>query len=247
MNKGLFDKARASINEAIQKFSRFMDNYDMASMPAFFLFMIVITAGMTINYFSLTAKELPPLESFAISLLFEIGIAAWKFQGHRVKNSKAQMDAVNVALWVSVILAGAMLVASLTGKFEWGWIVAAAAVAHVVFYLIFDANDDIRKNRRENKSAENRLFQKNITVDNAIREAETDLKIINKITNELGRLRRENASLPNAELEFVLEATRNRLLKEYNASENVQAATSGLADINQDGRIGNLPNSQGRV
>lgn len=246
MNKGLFDKARSSLEGMFQKIGRFMDNYDMASMPAFFLFMVVVTAGMTINYFSLTSKDVSPFEAFFISLLFEIGVAAWKFQGHRVKNSKAQMDAVNLALWVSVILAGLMLLASLTGTFSWGWIVASAAVAHVVFYLIFDANDDIRKNRRENKAADNRLFQKNIKVDNAIREAETDLKIINKITNELARLRRENPNTPNGELEFILEATRTRLLAEYKASENVQNATKSLSDLNKDGKVGNLPNSNGR-
>lgn len=241
MNKGLFDKARSAINNTIEKIRAFLDDYDFASLPSFLLFMVVVTAGMTVNYFSLTAQGIPPFEAFAISMLFEAGIAAWKFQGHRVKNSKAQADAVNIALWVSVTLAGCMLVASLNNK-SWGWIVAAAAVAHVVFYLIFDANDDIRNNRRENKAADHRIEQKNITAENAIRQAEADLKIIDKITQELSRLHRDFGHLPVQELEFVLEAYRNRLLAEYNASETVQNATKGLADLNKDGKIGTFRN-----
>lgn len=237
MNKGLFDKARFAMNETMNKIRAFLDDYDFASLPSFLLFMVVVTAGMTVNYFSLVAQGLPELEAFAISMLFEAGIAAWKFQGHRVKNSKAQADAVNVALWVSVLLAGCMLIASLTGR-NWGLIVAGMAMAHVVFYLIFDANDDIRNNRRDNKAADNRITQKNISAENAIRQAEADLKIIDKITQELSRLHTQFGHLPASELEFVLEAYRNRLLAEYNASETVQNATKGLADINKDGKIG---------
>lgn len=241
MNTGLFDKARTWAKGTFGQIKVFLDDYDFASLPAFFLFMVVVTAGMTVNYFSLIDKGVNSLEAFAVSMLFEVGIAAWKFQGHRVKNSKAQADAVNIALWISVVLAGCMLVASLTGKMDWGWIVAAAAVAHVVFYLIFDSNDEIRKNRRENKAADNRIEQKNFTVDNAIREAEADLRIIHKITSSLDRLRRDNSHLPIDELEFVLEATRNRLLAEYNASANVKEATKGAADVNKDNKIGNRP------
>jgi len=241
MNKGLFEKGSLAVREFFQKIRSVMDDYDVASLPAFLIFMVVVTAGMTVNYFSLIAKGVPPLEAFAVSMLFEAGIAAWKFQGHRIKNSKAQMDAVNVALWVSVTLAGLMLVASLTNAFDWGWIVAFAAVAHVVFYLIFDANDDIRKNRRDNKSAENRIEQKNITTDNAIREAAADLKIIEKITSEINRLRNDFGHLPVRELEFILNATRDRLLAEYNASVNVQNATKSLADMNGDGKVVDEP------
>ena len=241
MNFGLFDKAKNWGRKTLAQVREFFDDYDFASLPAFLLFMAVITAGMTINYFSLVAKGVAPIEAFAISMLFEAGVTAWKFQGHRIKNSKAQADAVNIALWISVLLAALMLIASLTGNLNWGYIVAAAAVSHAVFYLIFDANDDIRKNRRENKAAGYRIEQKNFTVDNAIAEAEADLKIISKITVELSRLRRENSSLPVDELEFVLEATRNRLLAEYNASANVKEATKGLADVNKDGQIGNAP------
>lgn len=241
MNRGLFEKGSAAVKGFFQKIRSAADDFDVASFPAFLIFMVVVTAGMTVNYFSLTAKGIPLLEAFAVSMLFEAGIAAWKFQGHRVKNSKAQMDAVNIALWVSVALAGCMLIASLTNAFGWGWIVALAAVAHVIFYLIFDANDEIRKNRRDNKSAENRIEQKKITTDNAIREAEEDLKIIQKITSEISRLREDFGNLPVGELEFILNATRDRLLEEYKASANVQDATRNLADVNGDGRIGDVP------
>jgi len=241
MNTGLFDKARNWTKGTFGQIKAFMDDYDFASAPSFLLFMVVVTAGMTVNYFSLVGKGVKEIEAFAVSLLFEVGIAAWKFQGHRVKNSKAQADAVNIALWFSVVLAGFMLVASLTNKFDWGWIVASAAVAHVVFYLIFDSNDEIRKNRRENKAADNRIEQKNFTVDNAIREAEADLRIIHKITSSLERLRHDNSHLPIEELEFVLEATRTRLLAEYNASANVREATKGAADVNKDNKIGTRP------
>lgn len=241
MNKGLFEKGSAAVKGFFQKIRSAADDFDVASFPAFLIFMVVVTAGMTVNYFSLIAKGVKPLEAFAISMLFEAGIAAWKFQGHRVKNSKAQMDAVNIALWVSVALAGCMLVASLTNAFGWGWIVALSAVGHVVFYLIFDANDEIRKNRRDNKSAENRIEQKKITTDNAIREAEADLKIIQKITSEIDRLRHQFGHLPVKELEFILNATRNRLLEEYKASVNVQNATKSLADVDGDGLIGDDP------
>lgn len=246
MNKRLTtqigDKVKGSIRSFTDGVKKFFDEYDIASTPAFFIFMVVITAGMAVNYFFLV-KETDQFTAIAISLLFEIGIGAWKVQSHRVKNSEAQAEVVNWSVWLSTILAFLMLLSSLTGIIAWGWIVASASVVHVIGFLLFDQNDVIRNNRRKNRMAFERIGQKDIDSDNAIAEAEADLKIIDKITNELSRLKREYSHLPNDELEFVLDAYKTRLLAEYQASDAVKNATKNLADVNKDGRIGKIPNS----
>lgn len=232
----LFDGIRSSFGNVIMAIKKFMDEYDIASTPSFVAFIIVVTAGMAINYFFLQPK-VGFLEALAISLLFEIGILMWKLQSHRVKNSDAQAEVVNWAMWLSVFWAAGMLVASLTSRIDWRWMVAGAALTHVIAYLLFDQNDDIRNNKRRNRQASERLSQKNFIVQSAIQEAEADLKIIKKITEELTRLRNENRSLPVKELEFVLDTTRDRLLQEYKASENVRQATKSIADVDGDGLI----------
>lgn len=230
-----FSKSVGGLKNLIVKV---FDDYDLASLPAFFAFMIVVTAGLSVNYFFLL-KFMDWREALAVSMLFEVGILAWKFQGHRVKNSTAQSNICTIGTWLSTIFAGLMLFSSLSGKQNyWGWIVGGAAITHVVSFLIFDANDTIRNNKRKNRSANERVKQKEIETDNALSEAEADLKIIRRITQELTSLRRNNMDLPTEELEFVLDATRTRLLKEYKASANVQEATKGLADVNGDGVIG---------
>jgi hypothetical protein len=246
MNKTLTDKFFGGIGNFIENIKRnvslFSEKYDLASAPSFFIFSMVVTAGMTVNYYYLYPKVGSTVAS-AISLLFEVGILAWKLQGHRVKNSASQKQIVGWATWLSAIAAFAMLVSSLTERFQWGWVVAIAAIIHIVFYLLFDQNDDIRENRRANRMALENISQKNINADNAIKEAEADLKVIDKITHELTRLRNQYKHLPNDELEFVLETYRVRLLKEYKASDSVEQKTKHEADLNKDGKIGGLVQS----
>lgn len=244
MNKNLTqkfaDKMGDSFNSLKKWIAGFSEEYDIASVPAFVIFMIVITAGLTVNYFFL-APQVGSWESLAISLLFEVGIFGWKMQSHRVKNSAAQAQVVNWATWLSVGSAFAMLATSLTGWLNWGWIVAVAALIHVITYLIFDQNDEIRNNKRERRSTREAILQKNFKVESAIQEAEADLKVIEKIVMELGRLRQQYGHLPNTELEFVLEAHRQRLLKEYKASEAIRDATASAADVNGDGKVPSVP------
>lgn len=241
MNKTLTDKFFSSVRDSFRNIkvniAKFSEDYDIASTPSFFIFMVVVTAGMTVNYYYL-APKVGTLEAFAISMMFEIGIFAWKLQGHRVRNSAAQAQVVTWGIWTSTALAFLMLVSSLTERFYWGWIVAVAAAVHVVCFLIFDQNDEIRNNKRKNRMAMEGIGQKNINAENAIKEAEADLKIIDKITTELSRLHKQYGHLPVGELEFVLEAYRSRLLAEYKASETVRNATKGLSDINKDGVVG---------
>lgn len=233
----LLDKAKNSWQSFINGVKEFFDEYDLASTPAFFIFMVVITAGLTVNYFFLEPK-VGWIEALAISLLFEIGIGAWKLQSHRVKNSEAQAEIVNWSVWISTLLAFLMLVSSLTGRVQWGYVVALTSVVHVIGFLLFDQNDVIRTNKRKNRMAVERIGQKNLDSDNAIAEAEADLKIIDKITKELSRLHNQYKHLPNEELEFTLEAYRTRLLAEYKASDSVKNATQKLSDVNKDGKIG---------
>jgi len=241
MNKKLSTKFADSIRDAVlsmrNRAKEFLDEYDIASAPSFFIFMVVITAGLTVNYYFL-APQVGAVEAIAISLLFEIGIFAWKLQGHRIKNSEAQAEIVNWCTWISTALAFAMLVASLTQRINWGWVVACAAMTHAVGFLLFDQNDVIRTNKRKNRMAFERIGQKEIDSTNAISEAEADLKIIHKIISELERLGAQYRHLPAEQLEFVLEETRKRLLKEYQAGQGVDDATKGLSDINKDGVIG---------
>lgn len=241
MNKKLstqiFDKFNGAVRSAQNGVKKFFEEYDIASLPAFVIFMVVVTAGMAVNYFFLVTL-VQPIEAFSISMLFELGIFGWKLQSHRIKNSDAQDEIVNWVMWISTILAFAMLFSSLTGANYWGWIVAAAAVTHVVGFLLFDQNDDIRNNKRSNRMALERITQKQTNSTNAIQEAEADLKIINKITMEISRLRQTYSHLPKNELEFVLETTRTRLLVEYKASANVDQATQSQSDIDGDGMIG---------
>lgn len=247
MNKTITQKLSESIQNAWRgvrtTISRFADEYDIASTPSFFIFMAVVTAGVIINFMFLR-KEVGDIEAGAISALFEIGIFAWKVQGHRVKNSVSQQQIVNVATWMSTLLALLMLVASLTQRFAWGPIVVGAALVHIVGYLLFDQNDVIRANKRLNKMEDEYIVQKNIQSDHAINKAEADLRIIHKITAELTRLRREYSHLPVNELEFVLEETRKRLLREYNASGSVDDATRGQSDVNGDNMVGGVSITQ---
>lgn len=244
MNKRLSTKFTDGIRETLARaksgFTQMFEDYDMAATPAFIIFMLVVTAGLTVNYFFL-APKVGAIEAIAVSLLFEIGILFWKFQSHRTKNSEAQDEIVNWAKWLSVLFAFLMLVSSLTEKIFWGWVVAGASLTHVICYLLFDQNDEIRNNKRKNRMANERQKQKTINSNNAIQEAETDLQIIHKIVKELDRLRAEYKHLPIDELEFVLEATRTRLLKEYKASDAVSRKTAGAADVNKDGKIGGTP------
>lgn len=244
MNKRLSLKFGEGIRNGLQNiktgFSKAFEDYDMAAIPAFFIFMIVITAGLAVNYFFL-APKVGVVEALAVSMLFEIGIGAWKFQSHRTKNSDAQDEVVGWAKWLSVGFAFLMLISSLTERIQWGWVVAGASLTHVIAFLLFDQNDEIRNNKRRNRMAKERQIQKKTNSDNAIIEAETDLQIIHKIVTELEGLRKKYAHLPINELEFVLEATRVRLLQEYKASENVNDATQGAADVNKDGAIGGKP------
>lgn len=241
MNKTITQKVgeniRGALNTIRVSLSRFSDEYDIASTPSFFIFMAVVTAGVVINYLYLS-QQVGSVEAAAISALFEIGIFAWKVQGHRVKNSIAQQQIVNAATWLSTLLALLMLIASLTERFEWGPVVVGAALVHIVGYLLFDQNDVIRANKRSNKMEDEDIVQKNIQSDHAIKKAEADLRIIHKITAELTRLRREYSHLPVNELEFVLEETRTRLLKEYKASGSVDEATKAQSDVNGDNMVG---------
>ena len=241
MNKRLSTKFTDGIRETLARaksnFSQMFEDYDMAATPAFVIFMLVVTAGLTVNYYFL-APKVGTIEAIAVSLLFEIGIGAWKFQSHRTKNSEAQDEIVNWAKWLSALFAFLMLVSSLTEKISWGWVVAGASVTHVICYLLFDQNDEIRNNKRKNRMANERQNQKKINSNNAIKEAETDLEIIHKIVQDLDKLRAQYKHLPNDELEFVLEETRTRLLKEYKASDSVGKATAKAADVNKDGKIG---------
>jgi hypothetical protein len=178
--------------------------------------------------------------------MFEIGILAWKFQGHRIKNSAAQKQIVGWAIWLSAVLAFSMLVATLTESIDWRWVVAVAAAVHIVCYLLFDQNDDIRENMRKNAMAMEGISQKNKNADYAIQEAEADLKIIDKITTELTRLRRQYGHLPIDELEFVLETYRSRLLLEYKASVTVDKATKKLSDVDGNGKVNKMPQNAPR-
>jgi len=249
MNKTLTDKLFGGIQSFWQNLSnntgKFIEQYDIASMPSFVMFTIVVTAGLTVNYFFL-APIVGSIEAGAISLMFEIGILAWKFQGHRIKNSASQKQIVGWAMWLSAGLAFSMLIATLTESLDWRWVVAIAAAVHIVCYLLFDQNDDIRENMRKNAMAMEGINQKNKNADYAIQEAEADLKIIDKITTELTRLRNQYGHLPIDELEFVLETYRARLLVEYKASVSVDKATKKLSDVDGNGRVNKAPQNAPR-
>ena len=140
MNKNFSQKIKDNLAEnfgsVIEWFKRVFDEYDFASSPSFVIFMIVVTAGLGVNYFFLSTL-MDRRVALAISLMFEVGIFAWKLQSHRTKNSASQAEIVNWATWLSVATAFAMLISSLTHLFHWGWSVAIAAVVHIIFYLLF--------------------------------------------------------------------------------------------------------------
>lgn len=245
-----FDKMRKSI-------AKFMEDYDVESWPMFLIFVVVVTLGMSLNFIAMR-KAIGDLSALLVSGLFEFGILGWKWGGNRKRNNDVQKETIQYATNISVGLAVIMLVINLfratieksisidltsSTSFN-GWEIAAyitiglAALTHVIAYLRFDNNDDVKEYNRRNKSAQYAITQRSQEADDVIANTEADLKIIDKIQNELGKLASTYQHLPVTQLEIVLENARQALLAKYKASPLVIAATAGLADVNKDNVIG---------
>ena len=186
-----------------EKARNFFEKYDVESWPGFVMFFVVVTLGVSLNYITL-APTIGNFPALMVSLLFEIGIMAWKFQSWRKKNSVRQYEIANISTWLLVALGIVMVVVNLfratlldstviITDYEFdSWTIAAyaiiggAAFIHVVGYLLFDQSDSDKRQRRDVQKA----VQKDRNADNAIKNAETDLKIIHKIVNELREGRR---------------------------------------------------------
>jgi uncharacterized membrane protein YiaA len=258
------NKFETTIMQDIQKsWSDFVAHYDLGALPAFLIFLIVVTLGMILNYLSMRAA-IGPTAAMLVSGLFEFGILGWKWTSSRKRNNDKQNSLVNAATWLSVLLAVGMLVINLfrttieqslkaelaPGATFNGWQIAAyitigfAALVHIVFYLLFDQNDTDKEYARQNKRSQNEISQRSRQADDLIANAEADLNIIEKITVELEKLRVKFKSLPHAQLETVLENARQALLVQYKASALVDAATAALPDIDHSGSVGDDPVSR---
>lgn len=243
-----------------QSWNDFVNKYDLGSLPAFGIFFVVVTLGMILNFLAMR-RAIGDLSAGLVSCLFEFGILGWKWTSNRKQNNDTQAQIIEVATWISVGLAVAMLVINLfrttiekaitadvgSGATMNGWEVTAyiviglAALVHIVAYLLFDSNDADKQYKRENKRKDNDIRQRGQRADDTIRQTESDLRIIQKITVELNRLRELYSTLPNDQLEIVLENSRVELLDQYQASELVKKATAALPDLNKDNMIGSVP------
>lgn len=243
----------------------FTEHYDLGALPAFLIFLVVVTLGMFLNYLAMRGVigEIPAL---LVSGLFEFGILAWKWTSARNRNNDDQDEVVNWATGISVALAMIMLVINLfrttiensikvepaAGVSFNGWQVAAyitiglAALTHVIAYLVFDHADTDKKYARQNKRSQNEIAQRSRVANDAILNARADLDIIQKITQDLTDLRSQYTGLPHAQLETVLENARQALLVQYKASALVEAATAALPDIDNSGAVGDEPVSERR-
>lgn len=245
-----FTKMRNSI-------AKFMEDYDVESWPMFLIFVVVVTLGMSLNFIAMR-KTIGDMPALLVSGLFEFGILGWKWGGNRKRNNDIQKETIQYATWASVGLAVAMLVINLfratieksvsveltpATSFN-GWEISAyitigiAALTHVIAYLRFDNNDDVKEYNRRNKSTQNAIAQRSHEADDVIANTQADLKIIDKIQTELGKLAVDYKHLPIKQLEIVLENARQALLAQYKASPLVIAATAGIADLNKDDVIG---------
>ncbi len=249
------------VSEQIRdSWNNFTTRYDFGALPAFMIFLVVVTLGMLLNYISMRATIGQPA-ALLVSGLFEFGILGWKWTSGRKRNNDKQIELVNWATWLSVLLAVFMLVINLfrttieqsvkaelsPGATFNGWQIAAyitiglAALVHIVFYLSFDQNDTDKEYARKNKRSENEIRQRSRLADDLIKNTDADLNIIEKITVELEKLRVRYQKLPHAQLEGVLEDARQALLKEYAASPLVVAATAGIPDLDHSGAVGDEP------
>jgi len=241
------------------RISKWASQFDFGSWPAFLMFMVVTTLGVMLNYLVMS-DIVGKISALLVALLFEAGIISWKLTSWRKKNSDAQDEIANASTWISVVLATAMLIVNLfraeiqslqlvaSDKLEFdGWTVAAfsiigiAALVHVVSYLLFDGNDEDKSNARKNVREQRKLTQQKVEAANALANTEQKLKIVELIANELDRLQKKYAHLPNEQLEFVLEEARQNMLAMYNATKEVDEKTKALADVNGDGKIANTP------
>lgn len=237
------------------------DKYDIGALPAFLIFLVVVTLGMIMNFIAMR-PVIGDTPALLVSGLFEFGILGWKWTSSRRRNNDEQDELVNWATWVSVLLAVGMLVINLfrttieqsmkaepvAGVTFNGWQIAAyitiglAALAHIVFYLFFDHADTDKANARKNQRSQAKIEQRNKEADHLVANADADLKILEKITVELGKLRTQyEGKLPHEKLEIVLENARQALLVQYQASDLVKVATEGLADLDHSGAIGDEP------
>ena len=234
-------------NSTTKAIKDFLEKYDAEAWPAFFVFLIVVTLGMILNFiaFRPIIGERP---AAVISGVFEFAIVAWKIKTNRKKNNVSQNETANWATWISVALAITMLTVNLfrigEAKFETVAyiIVGITASIQVIFYLVFDQQDPDKKMKRDFSQDARGLVRENQKATNVITRTETRMKIVRKIATELQRLNVEYSDLPTEQREHLLEIARKELLDQYAAGDaEVDNATAGLVDLNNDGKIGNQP------
>lgn len=225
--------------------AKWLDDHDSASWPAFGVFLAVITVGLWFNIDAF-APVVGQIAAIGIGVFFEAAIVSWKATTSRKRNDAKQNQIAYWALWLSVILALSMLVVNLfrIGG-EQGFettayvIVGIAAFVQVVGFLVYDQANPDKSMTREHSQNEREMLRKDRQADYVIAEVRSDARIIRRIGDELKTIRFENSDLPPELMEPLLEAARQKLLKDYaNGSETVEKATRSMADVNGDGRIG---------
>lgn len=244
-NKSITENANENFRLGMKNFRKFLDEYDAQAWPAFFVFLVVITLGMVLNYFGFY-PIVGVLPALVISGVFESAIVAWKMTCNRKRNDATQNQLANWATWLSVALAIIMLTVNL---FRIGGdknfeslayiIVGLAASIQVIFYLWFDQADPDKKMSREWVQSGREITREDRNADGVLLRTESRMKIIRKIATDLARLQNDYRDLPTMQLEYLLEEARKKLLDQYaNGDADINNATSGLSDINGDGKIG---------
>lgn len=247
-NKSFTQEAKDNIRSTYVGFIKWLDEHDSQSWPAFGIFLAVITVGLYFNVDAF-APVVGMVAAVGIGVFFEAAIIAWKATTSRKRNDAKQNQIAYWALWLSVLLALAMLVVNLfrIGG-EQGFettayiIVGVAATVQVVGYLVYDQSNPDKTMTRDHSQNERDILRKDRHADYVIAEVRADARIIQRIGNELNSIRMEFQNLPTELLEPLLETARKKLLKDYaNGSETVEKATRNMADINKDGLIGSKP------
>lgn len=245
-NKGYGEEAKDWFNKVRSGIVKWLDDHDSQTWPAFLLFFIVVTAGMIFNVdaFSPVVGFIP---SVAIGGFFEYAILAWKLTTNRTRNDAKQSQIAYAALWLSVVLALAMLVVNMfrIGG-EQGFeiiaytIVGITAGVQLVGFLLYDGADPDKAMNRDHSQNQRGSLRKRREADQKISELEDDARILEMVGDKVSEVRRKYAHLPPELLEPLLKKTTDTLLAGYEVSPNVQNQAAQMADVNKDGKIGGM-------
>lgn len=209
MEKNFFERG-------VDRVKAFVKIIDVRSWPAFFMFLIVLTAAGGLNYIGL----LPIVGEYtfvavAIAAFFGIGVLSWHIVESRTDDSEDQELVAQVVKWTNAVLDGILLIVNLfradggNGDIIAFIIIGLSAASHVVGYLMWTQFDEGREIRRQGERGLKSVSRKRQSADNVIAEAEAELSLHKWVMDEERRLRTAYKELPAEQVNGIVSRMRN--------------------------------------